>query len=132
MIAGASLSRQGLAEHFLGRAQSDLMTNPAAALKEADRSLSFDSDAVSTYYVKAAALARFDDAGGTQEVLDQALRHEPDNFVTWTLLGEVAAREDRLSAAKADYRRAHMLDPLDPSLIALAANPNATQPPPAR
>jgi hypothetical protein len=125
VMAGASLSRQGLAEVFRGQAQADLETNPAAALREADKSLGFDSDAVSTYYIKAAALAHFDDAAAAEGVLRAALRHEPDSFVTWALLGDIAVREGRMGVAKRDYSRAHALNPREPSLRALAADPRA-------
>jgi cytochrome c-type biogenesis protein CcmH/NrfG len=85
--------------------------------------LSIDSDAMETYYVKAAALARFDQAAAAQTVLRQALAHEPNNFVTWTLLGDISLRERAIGAAKQDYDRAHELNPRDLTLQALAANP---------
>ncbi len=98
--------------------------HPAAAITDANRSLDFDSDAVETYYVKAAALARFDQAAAAQAVLRQALEHEPNNFVTWTLLGDVALRERRIGVAKHDYNSAHELNPRDVTLRALVANPS--------
>jgi cytochrome c-type biogenesis protein CcmH/NrfG len=51
---------------------------------------------------------------------------EPDNFVTWTLLGDVAVRERRLGVAKRDYARAHRLNPRNSTLMKLAADPTAT------
>jgi hypothetical protein len=60
IATGASLSRQGLAQVFRSNAQNELRDNPTAALTDANRSLNFDADAVRTYYIKAAALARFD------------------------------------------------------------------------
>jgi UDP-GlcNAc:undecaprenyl-phosphate GlcNAc-1-phosphate transferase len=125
VIAGASLSREGLGDLFRARAESALDAHPADALSEANRSLSIDSDAMETYYVKAAALARFDEAGAAQATLRAALRHEPDNFITWTLLGDIAEREGRFGVAKGDYVTAHALNPRDPSLRALSANPRA-------
>jgi len=124
VVAGASLSRQGLAEIYRLRAQHELGAHPAAAITDANRSLDIDSDAMETYYVKAAALARFDQASAAQTVLRQALRHEPNNFVTWTLLGDISLRERRIGAAKRDYDRAHKLNPRDLALRALAANPS--------
>ena len=73
------------------------------------RSLGFDSDAVSTYYVKAAALARFNQAAAAEGVLRTALAREPGNFVTWALLGDIAVREGRMDVAQTDYARAHAL-----------------------
>ena len=124
-MAGASLSRQGLADHFRAQAQAEVATQPAAALAAANRSLTFDADAVSTYYVKAAALARFDEAAAADAALHTALAREPQNFVTWTLLGDIAVREGDLMAAKADYTHAHVLNPRDPTLAALSVDPRA-------
>ena len=124
VVAGASLSRQGLAEIYRSRAQHELDAHPAAAITDANRSLNIDSDAMETYYVKAAALARFDQASAAQTILRQALGHEPNNFVTWTLLGDISLRERRIAAAKRDYERAHELNPREITLRALAANPS--------
>jgi Tfp pilus assembly protein PilF len=125
VVAGASLSRQGLADLYRAQAQSELDGgHPATALTDANRSLDIDSDAVETYYVKAAALARFDQAVSAQAVLRQALEHEPNNFVTWTLLGDISLREHSMGAARRDYDRAHQLNPRDVTLRALTANPS--------
>jgi tetratricopeptide (TPR) repeat protein len=126
VVAGASLSRQGLADFYRARAQHELEAHPAAALTDANRSLGIDSDAVQTYYAQAAALARFDQAPAAEAALRAALAHEPDNFVTWTLLGDVAVRERRLGVAKRDYARAHQLNPRNSTLLKLAADPTAT------
>jgi UDP-N-acetylmuramyl pentapeptide phosphotransferase/UDP-N-acetylglucosamine-1-phosphate transferase len=124
VVAGASLSRQGLAGLYRTRAQHELEAHPAAAITDANRSLDIDSDAVETYYVKAAALARFDQATSVQAVLRQSLKQEPNNFVTWTLLGDIAVRESRIGVAKRDYETAHGLNPRNLTLRALAANPS--------
>jgi hypothetical protein len=126
VVAGASLSRQGLADFYRARAQHELEAHPAAALTDANRSLSIDSDAVQTYYAQAAALARFDQAPAAERALQAALAHEPYNFVTWTLLGDVAVRKRRLAVAKRDYARAHQLNPKNSTLLKLAADPTAT------
>jgi hypothetical protein len=125
VVAGASLSRQGLAGIYRSRAQHELDAHPATALDDSNRSLAIDSDAMETYYVKAAALARFDQAPAARAVLGQALGHEPNNFVTWTLLGDIALRERRLATAKHYYRRAHALNPRNVTLRALAAHPSS-------
>jgi UDP-GlcNAc:undecaprenyl-phosphate GlcNAc-1-phosphate transferase len=124
VVAGASLSRQGLADLYRTQAQHELAAHPAAAITDANRSLNIDSDAVETYYVKAAALARFDQAASAQAVLHQSLEQEPNNFVTWTLLGDIAVRERRIGVAKHDYDTAHKLNPRNLTLQALAANPS--------
>jgi tetratricopeptide (TPR) repeat protein len=123
VVAGASLSRQGLADLYRARAQHELDARPAAAIADANRSLNIDADAVETYYVKAAALARYDQAAAAEAALRQALAHEPDNFVTWTLLGDIAVREHRLQLARREYTRAHRLNPLNSTLTELSGDP---------
>jgi UDP-GlcNAc:undecaprenyl-phosphate/decaprenyl-phosphate GlcNAc-1-phosphate transferase len=125
VVAGASLSREGLADLYRARAQHELAAHPAAALADANRSLEIDADAVETYYAKAAALARFDQAAAAETALRRALAHEPDNFVTWALLGDIAVRERRLSVAGRDYLHAHRLNPRDTTLAELSADPAA-------
>ncbi len=125
VLAGGSLTRQGLADLYRERAQRELAAHPAAALADANRSLRIDADAVETYYVKAAALARFDRAAVAEATLRQALAHEPENFVTWTLLGDIAMREHLLRTAGHDYMRAHRLNPRELTLTELSADPAA-------
>jgi UDP-GlcNAc:undecaprenyl-phosphate GlcNAc-1-phosphate transferase len=125
IVAGASLSRQGLADVYRTRAQHELAQDPAQALADADRSLDIDSDSLQAYYVKAAALARFDDATGAEAALARALAREPRNFITWALLGDVSARQLRYSEAARYYARAHALNPRNASLALLARDPRA-------
>lgn len=126
IVAGASISRQALAQLYANRARAELAASPARAVKDTDQSLGIDSDAVQTYYVKAAALASFDQAVAAESVLRQALAQEPRNFVTWALLGDVAVREGRLRAAGGYYQRAHALNPRNVTLAAQAAAPSVT------
>jgi O-Antigen ligase len=126
IVAGASLSRQGLADLYRERAQNELSARPASALADTNRSLEIDSDAMETYYVKAAALAHFDQSAGAVAALQQALVHEPDNFVTWALLGDIAVRERRLGVARRDYTRAHQLNPRETILAELSRDPRST------
>jgi UDP-GlcNAc:undecaprenyl-phosphate GlcNAc-1-phosphate transferase len=125
VVAGASLAREGLSDYYRSRAQSLLDRQPASALKEIDRSLDVDSDSAQSYYVKAAALARFDEAAPATAALDVALAHEPGNFVTWALLGDLAVRERDFALAKSDYVHAHRLNPREETLRELARNPRA-------
>jgi UDP-GlcNAc:undecaprenyl-phosphate GlcNAc-1-phosphate transferase len=125
IATGASLSRQGLAQVYRSRAQSELDHDPSAALSDANRSLDIDSDSTRTYYIKAAALASFDQAPAAEGTLMRALAREPGNFVTWALLGDIAVRERRLTVAKHNYLRAHELNPRNPALRELARNPGA-------
>ena len=82
VLGGASLSRQGLALFYREHAQSALAKNPAKALRDADRSLRLDDEAVPSYQLRAAALARFDRGPEAQQALLAATRKEPSDFVT--------------------------------------------------
>jgi UDP-N-acetylmuramyl pentapeptide phosphotransferase/UDP-N-acetylglucosamine-1-phosphate transferase len=124
-VAALSLSRQGLSERYIERAQAALADHPARALVEANRALRLDREAIAAYYAKAAALARFGDGDAARAVLLDATRREPRNFVTWALLGDLSVRQGDLRAAQGDYRRAARLNPRDPGLAKLARDPRA-------
>ncbi len=110
--------RQGIADHERDMARDDLAKNPAATLRDARHSLDFDPTAVESHYLEAAALARFGAAGPADAALHKAAREEPDNFVTWTLIGDLATRRGRRAEALGAYRRASTLNPLDTGLRA--------------
>jgi hypothetical protein len=123
IVAGASLSRQGLADLYRSRAQRELTARPLAALNDIDRSLEIEADPVQAYYVKAAALARFNQSGAAEAALLRAARIEPGNFVTWVLLGDIAVRENHFTTARRRYRRAHQLNPRDIVIARFALAP---------
>jgi tetratricopeptide (TPR) repeat protein len=125
VLSAASLSRQGLADVSRHRADDALAAHPTDAIRDADRSLRLDSENPRTYYIKAAALARFNEADAARRTLLQAVSKEPDNFVTWTLLGDLAVRRGRFGEAKRNYGRASALNPEDPGLSQLARDPQA-------
>jgi UDP-GlcNAc:undecaprenyl-phosphate GlcNAc-1-phosphate transferase len=125
VVSAASLSRQGLASLFRDRAETALELRPAAALREANRSLRLDAENPRTYYIKAAALARFNEADAARRTLLQALSKEPDDFVTWALLGDLAVRQERFADASRNYRRASALNPVDTTLRELARDPRS-------
>jgi len=75
--------------------------------------------------VKAAALARFDEAAAAEATLVRALRREPGNFITWALLGDVSTRQLRFASAARYYGRAHELNPRNVALALLARDPRA-------
>ena len=127
VLAGASLSRQGLSELFQDRARSALSEDPARAITEADRSLRLDREAVATYYVKAAAQARFGRGAAAERILLQAAAKEPSDFVTWALLGDLAVRRGQLAratgAGNCILRARVKLNPRDRSLNELVRDP---------
>jgi tetratricopeptide (TPR) repeat protein len=123
VIGGASLLRSTLVQRFLDDARAELAAHPAAAITDAQRALRLDSAQLDAYYLKAAGLARFGRAREARATLLAAAREDPTDFVTWTLLGDLEVRLADFKAARAYYRRAYALDPNDPSLAALVANP---------
>jgi cytochrome c-type biogenesis protein CcmH/NrfG len=118
------LARQGLTEHYVSRAQAALPNDPARALTEADRALRIDPDRLDAYYVKSAALARFDRGPAAVAALREAARRVPSDFVTWALLGDLATRMGDRRAARRHYERALALNPRDPTLQALTGERN--------
>ena len=122
-IAGASLLRSGLAQRYLTEANDALARHPAAAIADANRSLRLDSANLNAYYVKAAGQARFDEGASSQATLLAAAHEDPGSFVTWVLLGDLEVRLGNIAQAHEYYSRAHALDPNDPSVAALVANP---------
>lgn len=122
-VAGASLLRAGLTRRYLDDARAELAANPAAAIKDAGRALRLDSANLDAYYVKAAGQARFDRAAAARATLLDAARQDPEDFVTWTLLGDLEVRRGNLQAARAYYSQARDLDPHDPAIAALANDP---------
>ncbi|MEA2125650.1 MAG: hypothetical protein QOI80_2432, partial [Solirubrobacteraceae bacterium] len=128
-IAGVSLSRQVLSQHYRGQAQDRLSAgNARGAIAAADSALRLDREDVSTYFAKAAALARLGDANGAQTVLEQAVRVEPGDFLPYALLGDLSVRRRRFKQAADYYGRSAALNPREPALAELAKNPRAATP----
>jgi O-antigen ligase len=126
VFAGASLARQGLAEHHRGEALTALrQDDPPRALDEAQQALRLDADDVRSYYAKASALARFGRGSEARDVLLQAAAREPHDFVTWALLGDLEVRLGRLRDAAGHYERAHRLNPRGSGLAELARDPRS-------
>jgi tetratricopeptide (TPR) repeat protein len=122
-VAAASVGRQFVADRYRHHAQSLVATDPAEAVRVADRSLAFNPSAPEPYYARAAALARTDDYASARETLMVAAAKEPFNYVPWALLGDLAVRRGDLRQAGRDYGRASALNPFDPGLRDLAADP---------
>ena len=122
-VSGASLLRAGLVRHYLDRARSELAGHPAKAITDANRALRLDGANLDAYEVKAAGEARFGQAAAARSTLLAAARTDPEDFVTWALLGDLEVRLHDFSVARAFYSRAHTLDPNDPTIAALAAHP---------
>jgi predicted TPR repeat methyltransferase len=125
-VGGLSLTRQGLVQHYRDRAQGELARRPAAALADANRALRIDADDIDSYYVKAAAFARFDQPAPARAALLAAARRAPQGWVTWALLGDLSVRAGDLRAARRAYGRALRLNPRDPALRSLVSRPQGS------
>jgi hypothetical protein len=127
-VAAASLGRQFSASVYAAGARDALTDKPAVALQKSAASLKLDPYAVETYYTRAAAYARRDDYARAQHSLMQAAAREPLNFVPWALMGDLAVRRAELGVARRAYRRSLALNPRDPALRKLAADPRSAAP----
>jgi UDP-GlcNAc:undecaprenyl-phosphate GlcNAc-1-phosphate transferase len=122
-FAGASLLRTELTDIYTDRAQAELGKSPGDALNDANRAITLDGSNLDAYYLKAAAYARFDRADEARATLLTAAQEDPKAFTTWTLMGDLEVRLRNFASAKTFYEHAHRLDPTDPSIAELAANP---------
>jgi cytochrome c-type biogenesis protein CcmH/NrfG len=102
-----ALNAQGAANTALQRG------DVPAAVRDATRALQYDGDSVRGRVLRAAAFARADAFELARADLEHALRTEPQNWTTWALLGDLLTRHGDLREAKASYRHAERLDPLD-------------------
>jgi tetratricopeptide (TPR) repeat protein len=123
VVGGASLLRAELVQRFLDSAQSELGTRPASAILNAQRALRLDGENLNAYYVEAAGQARFDRAAAARSTLLAAAHQDPQDFVTWVLLGDLEVRLRDVRSARSFYGTAHRLDPNDPTVSELATDP---------
>jgi tetratricopeptide (TPR) repeat protein len=123
VVAGASLLRSELVQRYLDSAQAELGTHPASAIINAQRALRLDGENLNAYYVEAAGQARFDRAAAARSTLLAATHEDPHDFVTWVLLGDLEVRLRNFRAARHFYGKARALDPNDPAVSQLAADP---------
>jgi hypothetical protein len=116
VAAAISLGRATLADRHAGDAQAAATSDPARAIAETDKALALNRNSISTYYTRAAAYARLNDYARARGALLDALKVEPENFVTWALLGDLAVRHGDKAQAETYYRRALALNPRDTQL----------------
>jgi tetratricopeptide (TPR) repeat protein len=123
VAAGVFLGRATLADRHAKSAQGALASDPRRALTEAAKSLALNGDSISTHYTRSAAYARLNDYRDAHGALLEALKVEPQNFVTWALLGDLAVRHGDRRLARTYYQTALRLNPRDPQLLAIAQRP---------
>jgi Flp pilus assembly protein TadD len=100
---------------------------PRVAITDATRALDYDPYSVQALVLRAAGFARLHAFSPARDDLVHAVALEPRNWVTWALLGDLLTRRGDRRQARAAYKRAGALDPIDgPSLLsALAADGRA-------
>lgn len=112
-FAALMVGRTTLADHYRAEGAQRLSAHPTAALKQANRSLGLNGDAMPAHYLRAAAFARLNLYPQARGALLEAIAREPNNFVSWTLLGDLAVRRGDHAQAKRAYLRAAALNPRD-------------------
>jgi predicted Zn-dependent protease len=95
--------------------------SPQEQLDAAERAEGLNPLSVTPLYLQASALETMGEPDQAREALDEALREEPESFVTLALLVDLEVRAGDLRAARARYSRASELNPLDTGLRELAA-----------
>jgi UDP-GlcNAc:undecaprenyl-phosphate GlcNAc-1-phosphate transferase len=128
-VAGVSLSRQLLSQHYRSQAQDRLADgNAQGAIGAANRALRLDREDLKSYFTKAAAFARLGEADAAEATLEQAVRIEPGDFLPYALLGDLSVRRRRFDQAADYYRKSAALNPREPTLARLAVDPRAATP----
>jgi tetratricopeptide (TPR) repeat protein len=87
------------------------------AARDAERLLPWS---VVPHYLQAGALEDLGRPGQAREELREALDLEPDNFVTYALIGDLEVRAGNVRRARSLYRRALRLNPRDVGLRELS------------
>jgi tetratricopeptide (TPR) repeat protein len=100
---------------------------PVTAIADATRALDYDASSVPALTLRAAGFARLGAFAQARDDLRRALVIEPQNWVTYALMGDLYTRRGERAAARVFYRHALSLDPLEPSLIAALASHQATR-----
>jgi O-antigen ligase len=124
-LATVLIGRITMAETYRLHGRDALLSDPGAALRDANESLKLNGELVSAYHLKAAALERLGLDPDARSTLLVAAEKEPHNFVTWGLLGDLDARRGNLALARRDYRRASALNPREEIFAELAGNPRS-------
>ena len=123
LFCAFTLGRLVLAEHERSVATDLLEEDPREALDHAEDALRLEHDSLDSLYVQAAALARLNQYEPARLTLLGAARLEPNDYVPWALLGDLASRRGDLTEARRDYARASDLNPRDEELRELVVDP---------
>ncbi|HWH44941.1 MAG TPA: O-antigen ligase family protein [Thermoleophilaceae bacterium] len=118
--AGLSLLAVYLSDFYLRDARAEAGRSPQAQLDAARKAERLNPWSVRPHYVQASALETLGKRDEARAELLEALEQEPRNFATLGLLGDLEARAGRRGPARAYYRRASALNPVDVGLRMLA------------
>ena len=130
-LAGVIVARQTGAELYRLEGREQLAAGrPQAALEQANAALSLNGESLEAYYLKAAAVERLNAYVEARRTLEQAIAREPENFLTWTLIGDLYRRGGELARARRAYARALTWNPLDPDLLKAVNDPALREPQP--
>ena len=108
-----------LSNAYIQRARS-VVNDPSAELAAARTAAALDPWSVTAHYLQASATETIGDRAAADAQLLDALSLEPQNSATLGVLGDFEARGGDFGAARAYYRRALALNPLDTGLQQLA------------
>jgi hypothetical protein len=109
-----------LSDFYVRRARDELGRSPAAQLSDARMAAKIDPWSVEPHYLEASALESMGNRPGAERQLQDARKLIPRSLVPLGLLGDFEARGGRFEVARAYYRLALSLDPLDTGLQQLA------------
>jgi O-antigen ligase len=119
-IASLSVLALFLSDAYVQRARAEATTSPARQLAAAKTAALLDPLSVTPHYLEASAYESSDNRAQAFAQLQKALSLEPQNFASLGLLGDFEVRGGDLAAARAYYRRAAMLNPMDSGLAQLS------------
>jgi O-antigen ligase len=120
LAAIASAGALFLSGVHVRKARQQALASPAASLASARTAGRLDPVSVTPLYLQAAALETEGSRAAARAALRDALDLEQDNFVTLALLGDLEVRAGNEAVARAYYRRALALNPLDTGLRKLS------------
>jgi hypothetical protein len=119
LVAVVAVLGLALSDAYIQRARS-VIADPRAELSAGRTAAMLDPWSVTPHYLQASALETAGDRPAAYAQLRDALSLEPENSATLGVLGDFEARGGKLAAARAYYRRALALNPLDTGLQQLA------------
>lgn len=105
---GSTVTRKGLAAHWLVRAESLLAKNdPRGGLKAVEMALALEPDRVEALITAGLLQHRYGDRVRARTLLDRAVDQKPDDAVALTARGSVELADGAPYAAKRYFARAH-------------------------